>query len=238
MAGPISTRLASQKEVALDVVEFVFDLLTPADFSFQPGQFVTLSVGNDPQGHPIRRSYSIASLPEDPGRLRLIVKLTRGGSAGAFFRSLNLGDAVEMTGPHGFFVLDAHHPGDVVLAATGTGIAPVLPFLNELAHRDETGRRFLHWGLRSEADVFAYPELEKLCKRANCDLSLHLSAPSAEWRGLCGRINQPVLERLTTLRAPTFYLVGNGAMIRDLKQGLMTHGIDRKKQIRSEPFFD
>ena len=238
MAGPISTRLATQKELAVDVVSFEFDLLSPAEFSFKPGQFVTLSVGSDPQGHPIRRSYSLASMPEDTRRLRLIVKLTKEGPAGAFFRGLKLGDQVEMTGPHGFFVLDAQHPGDVVLAATGTGIAPMLPFLNELAARNEAGRRYLHWGLRSEADLFAYPELQALCERACCDLALHLTAPSPAWQAPVGRINQPVLDRLATLQSPTFYLVGNGAMIRELKQALMSRGIDRKRQIRSEPFFD
>jgi CDP-4-dehydro-6-deoxyglucose reductase, E3 len=238
MAGPISTRLLRQSTLATDVLAFVFEILAPTDFTFCGGQFVTLSVGKDALGQPIRRSYSIASSPDDGKQLRLIVKLTAEGPAGGFFRALKLGDTIEMTGPHGFFVLDRSHPGDVVFAATGTGIAPVLPFLTELAGRKEIGQRFLHWGIRSEADLFGQDELEKLCSEARCKLSLHLSAPSGPWKGDVGRINQPVLDRLPMLHAPTFYLVGNGAMIRELKAALMAQGIDRKRQIRSEPFFD
>jgi len=43
---------------------------------------------------------------------------------------------------------------------------------------------------------------------------------------------------LPGLRAPTFYLVGNGAMIADAKRALMDRGVDRKRQIRTEAFFD
>ena len=39
------------------------------------------------------------------------------------------------------------------------------------------------------------------------------------------------------LRQPTFYLVGSGAMIRDVKAGLVARGVDRKRQIRNEVFF-
>ena len=43
---------------------------------------------------------------------------------------------------------------------------------------------------------------------------------------------QPSLDR------PTFYLVGSGAMIKDVKTGLQARGVDRKRQIRNEAFFD
>ena len=43
---------------------------------------------------------------------------------------------------------------------------------------------------------------------------------------------------LPQLAEPTFYLVGNGAMITELKRELMNKGINRKKQIRTEAFFD
>jgi hypothetical protein len=51
-------------------------------------------------------------------------------------------------------------------------------------------------------------------------------------------VTQPVLELLPSLARPTFYLVGNGAMITELKRELQARGVDRKKQIRTEAFFD
>ena len=70
---------------------------------------------------------------------------------------LPLGAAIAMTGPHGFFVLDAAHTGDVVFGATGTGIAAVMPMLGELGRTPPGAghRRMIFWGVRHESDLFA-----------------------------------------------------------------------------------
>ena len=47
-----------------------------------------------------------------------------------------------------------------------------------------------------------------------------------------------MLDALPSLTNPTFYIVGNGAMIAELKRSLIAQGIDRKKHIRTEAFFD
>jgi ferredoxin-NADP reductase len=52
-----------------------------------------------------------------------------------------------------------------------------------------------------------------------------------------GRVSSPLLGLAGTLDRPTFYLVGSGAMIKEVKAGLVAAGIDRKRQIRNEAFF-
>ena len=52
------------------------------------------------------------------------------------------------------------------------------------------------------------------------------------------RSTPAILEQLPNLAAPTFYLVGNGAMITELKRELVERGVNRRKQIRTEAFFD
>jgi CDP-4-dehydro-6-deoxyglucose reductase len=238
MPGSLITRLARRSTLAADVVEVELSLVEPERLAFRAGQFVTLSVGKDPAGHDLRRSYSIASRSDRGESLRLILRMVAGGPGSDFFAGLALGDLVRMTGPHGFFVLDDHHAGDVVFAATGTGIAPVLPMLAELAGRAESGRRLVYWGMREDGDLFAPEEVAATCAAAGATLRTYLSRPSAGWAGLRGRITPAVLEALPGLDTPTFYIVGNGAMIQELKSGLMERGIDRKKQIRTEAFFD
>ncbi|MDX2020345.1 MAG: FAD-dependent oxidoreductase [Deltaproteobacteria bacterium] len=237
-SGPIRARLSSMVKVSRDVTDLRFALETPPVLDFKPGQFVTFAVGKDDKNQPIRRSYSLAGLATRGHELRMLVKLLPDGAAGEFFASLAADTVVEMTGPHGFFVLDAVHEGDVVLAATGTGLAPILPMLHDLAQRQEVGHRYVYWGLRGEDDLFLYDELLALCEAAQAELFVFLSQGSDAWTGLRGRITIPILERLPLLKEPTFYMVGNGAMIRELKQELMDRGINRKKQIRTEAFFD
>lgn len=236
--GVLSTRLASRAGINADVLDLTFAMQTPPRCDFQAGQFVTLSVGRDPAGLHLRRSYSIAS-PSDRGEaLRFLVRIIPGGSASAFFVETPIGAPVEMTGPHGFFVLAPRHEGDVVFAATGTGIAPVLPMLGELTRRDEPGRRHVFWGLRREEDLFLEEEVRATCAAAGATLEIWLSRPSPGWTGSRGRITDPVLALAPGLRLPLFYLVGNGAMISDVKRRLVAAGIDRRKQIRTEAFFD
>lgn len=238
MPGPIATRLASRATVANDVVDLAFDLLEPPRLSFRAGQFVTLAVGRDAAGQSLRRSYSIASMSDRGESLRFLIRVIPGGVASDFFLNLPLDTEVEMTGPHGFFVLAPEHPGDVVFAATGTGLAPVLPMLGELRGRQETGRRLVYWGLREQSDLFVPDEVQAVCDSAGATLMTYLSRPGEGWTGLRGRITRPVLEQAAALRSPTFYLVGNGAMIAEIKAGLVASGVDRRKQIRTEAFFD
>jgi ferredoxin-NADP reductase len=46
------------------------------------------------------------------------------------------------------------------------------------------------------------------------------------------------LQEAPSLASPTYYLVGNGAMIAEIKTALVAAGVDRRKQIRTEAFFD
>jgi len=153
--------------------------------------------------------------------------------------ALPLGATVTMTGPHGFFVLDPVHAGDVVFAATGTGVAAVMPMLGELAARGPSARKtVVFWGLRRQEDIFLRDEIDALAAVSGAELAIHLTAPGPEWPGLRGRITPALLERLPSFTAPTFYLVGNGAMITELKRELISRGVNRKTQIRTEAFFD
>ena len=166
------------------------------------------------------------------------MRIVAGGPASDFWSALPLGAELDLTGPHGFFMLDQHHQGDVVFAATGTGLAPVLPMLGELEQRHEPGRRLVYWGARRESDLFVPDEVRAACAAAGASLRVHLSQPSPAWTGMKGRITGAILEDFGGLVSPTFYVVGNGAMIDELKKGLIARGVDRKRQIRTEAFFD
>lgn len=212
--------------------------VTPADLRFRPGQFISVNVGTDGDNNPILRSYSIASPPERRGEIALVLRLLSDGVGSRFFDALRPGDAVRFTGPMGFFVNELAHTGDVVYVATGTGIAPLLPMIEETLRRAESGRVLLFWGLRSETDVFYQDELSALSTRQpRFAHHIYLSQPQGFCR-LRGRVTGPVLELLPGLREPTFYLCGNGQMIEELKAGLVARGVSRKRQIRTEAFFD
>jgi ferredoxin-NADP reductase len=220
------------------VIEYVLRLDRAEPLAFRPGQFISLSVGQDGDGNPILRSYSLAS---PPGRsdVSIIIKVVPGGVASEWFARLAAGARVRFTGPMGFFVLDFAHAGDVVFGATGVGITPVLAMLDETLARAESGRVILFWGNRHPQDLFWQAELdERQRKHPRLDVRRYVTGAAPDWSGLRGRITPAIVDELPKLAKPTFYLVGNGAMIRDVKQELQARGVDRKRQIRNEAFFD
>jgi ferredoxin-NADP reductase len=247
MPGPITAALTGRAPIAPGITELWFDVRTPDRLAFRAGQFVSIAVGGEAATSIPRRSYSIASQSDAGERLRFIIRVIPEGAASEYLMSLPLGAAVTMTGPHGFFVLDPSHAGDVVFGATGTGIAAVMPMLGELARQPRPGARepgwahpgrYVYWGVRQEADLFARDEIEALAARAGAELRLYLTAPGPAWTGERGRITPALLGALSEFQAPTFYLVGNGAMITEVKRELIARGVNRKTQIRTEAFFD
>jgi ferredoxin-NADP reductase len=238
-----TAELVARETIAANIAELSFALREPPQLAFKAGQFVSISIGPpapDAEPHP-RRSYSIASQSDAGQVLRFIIRVIPEGKASEFLMSLQLGTVVHMTGPHGFFVLDAAHPGDVVFGATGTGIAAVMPMLGELGRRragGEARRCIVLWGARQESDLFARAEIDGLAAQAAADLRVYLTAPAEGWAGGRGRITQALVDILPELVSPTFYLVGNGAMITEVKRELIARGVNRKAQIRTEAFFD
>lgn len=227
--------VVDKRVLARGVVEWRFRADEP--LRFRAGQFLSVRVGTDDGGASVLRSYSLASSSGAP-EFSLILKLVPGGPGSHFFETLKQGERVRFTGPMGFFVLDLAHTGDVVFGATGVGIAPVLPMLDEALARDERGRVRLYWGNRDAADLFWLDELAARAKNPRFEMKLFLSGtPPPGWTGGTGRITPAVLADLAQFDEPTFYLVGNGAMIRELRGALVERGVDRKKQIRNEAFY-
>jgi len=232
-------RLIERREIAQAIDELVFEV-EGEPLHFRAGQFISLRVGEEAEGAAILRSYSLASLPGSP-RFSLIVKRIPGGLATRYLEALPPGTLMRFTGPMGFFVLELAHPGDVVFGVTGVGIAPVLPMLHELlARTTEHGRVHLLWGSRHRSELFWQAELAALrAAHPRFSVRTFLSAPGEATEGLeAGRISTPILTLASALDRPTFYLVGLGAMIREVKAGLVAAGFDRKRQIRNEAFFN
>ncbi len=187
--------------IAADV--FALDLKVDDALPFRAGQFISLRVGLDEDDNPIQRSYSVASSPAS-ATLRLIVKRVPGGFGSDFLDALKLGDALTFAGPMGFFVLELAHRGDLVFGATGVGIAPVLPMLDEALARAESGGAFAHWGIARAPDhLFWLDELK--ARQANPRFSYRLFISGAELPdgATAGRITQPIVDALDELVTPS-----------------------------------
>jgi NAD(P)H-flavin reductase/ferredoxin len=146
-------------------------LVLTVDLHFLPGQYIDIWVpGTDGEA---RRSFSIANLPAE-GRVEFMIKRYPGGrlsgmlggrdqdpTGGSTERRISVGDELQFTGPYGAFHL-RRGERPILMIAGGSGMAPVLSVLRQLAAEQcERPVRFFY-GARSEDDLFHLEPIQAL----------------------------------------------------------------------------
>lgn len=184
-----------------------------AGFAFKAGQYAEAEV---PGLAGAWRSFSMANPPGERGRVDLIVKILPGGVfSTALETGLRPGDSMRLRGPLGQFgVRLSHRP--MVMVAGGSGMAPVLSMLKDLA---DTGNRrevtFLY-GARARRDLFLLDELDALAAEHDwLTFVPALSEPSDGdgWEGETGLITEVLARRHPATRGMEAYLCGPPPMI-------------------------
>lgn len=206
----------NRKELANGLFTFSLDPPAAVRGTFHtPGQYHRLAVEGVGESY-----FAMASAPT----ASLFDYLARAGSSVA--DALIDGAEVTVTaivGPG--FPLQAARGYDVLLVATGTGIAPIRSVIETLLpQRSSFGRVQLVYGARTQSELAFSAEFESW-SRAGIGLHLTLSAGHAAWSGEVGRVQQ----RLTALElAPgrTFaFLCGQNAMELEVTERLQSLGL-------------
>lgn len=206
----------------------------PAEFQFRAGQFVMLHVPTDAK--PALRAYSIASSEHCKNGYRLIFKYVDNGLASEYVWKLKGGEVLDFTGPFGRVFFKEPPTEQVVFLNTGSGVSQHFSFIESFMEKYPDLKYRLLFGVRTEGDIYYMDELERLKKQLK-DFEYHfvLSRSSPEWTGKKGYV-QNFLPEFNYKEIPTtFYLCGNGAMIKDVKAKLAEDGID-PKSILAEAF--
>ncbi len=142
------------------------------------------------------------------------------------------GERVEVTAPLGAgFPVKHARDRDVLLFASGAGIAPIRALLQTLVHdRSSYGKLALYYGQRRETH-FAYSREQAHWKNNNVDVVLCCSQPSGVWNGERGYVQEVAQRHLfssialnATSRAVAF-LCGTHNMVRDVRATLAATGM-------------
>ena len=186
----------------------------PAGLSFVAGQYVEVAVpGTDDSW----RSFSMANPPGDAGQVELIIKVIPGGAfSAALDVSVARGDTMRLRGPFGQFgVRLSHRP--MIMVAGGSGMAPVLAMLRDLAAARNRRDVVFFYGARTSRDLFLVDELEDLAQSHDWfTFVLALSEPDASdgtWAGETGLITDVLQRHLPSTSGMEAYLCGPPPMI-------------------------
>jgi predicted ferric reductase len=199
-------------------------------FHFVPGQFQFLRLhGADipSEEHP----FTIASSPARSGRISLTIK--ESGDFTARIGRVRPGDRATVHGPFGRFSHTLHpDEGDLVFAAGGVGITPLVSMLRYMRDHREARRVLLAYASRSAADVLFRDELEAMQAGAHPVLKVvHVlaDAPSS-WVGETGKLDADRLARLCGgVESKAFYLCCPPPMAASLIRGLRRKGVNPRR---------
>lgn len=216
------------------VRELVIETSEPAQFQFKAGQFVMLHVPHDPK--PALRAYSIASSDREQNGFRLLFKFVETGVASTFVWKLQGNEELTFTGPFGRVFFKEPPTEQIVFLNTGTGLSQHYCYLMSKRELHPNLKYRMLFGVRTEKDMYYEPQLEALKKEMpNFDYEFVLSRPSESWTGKKGYI-QHFIKDFDYMKTPTtFYLCGNGGMIKEVKAQLEADGFD-KANVLAEAF--
>jgi ferredoxin-NADP reductase/ferredoxin len=183
------------------------------NFGFRPGQYIEIA----PAGSEEWRAFSMAGAPAVSGQMELLVKQIPSGYFSAYLKDeAKAGDVLDIRGPYGQFGV-SETAAPMVMIAGGSGMAPIMSMLRQLAAERSTREIQFFYGARSSGDVFWAEEIMRLGDRLPAfEFIPALSEPgdAQGWQGEVGLITEVVARRTPeSLRASEGYLCGPPGMI-------------------------
>jgi ferredoxin-NADP reductase len=147
---------------------------------------------------------------------------------------------MELSGLHHEPVRDLIAPEALgfVGLSTGSGIGPLWGFAERALSSGFARPITLFAGYREAADICLAPELDALQARyPGFRWQPTLTSPDPHWTGLVGRVCESVPPLIEAPGTRHFHLVGNGAMLVEMKAALALCGVP-EGQVTSEVFFN
>ncbi|MGH7452217.1 MAG: ferredoxin--NADP reductase [bacterium] len=232
-------RLVERFEVAEGTMAFGFE--QPADFKFTAGQFITLILPNplydDAKGN--RRTFSIASPPQETGRLLIATRMT-GSALKRSLAELVLGTPVEIFGPSGFFTLHGDASVPAIFIAGGIGITPFRSMVHDAAARQLPHRITLVYSNRNLESTAFHDEFQQIAatpRNFNYIPTLTQADKSPRrWEGEQRYVNADFLRNhVDDLANPIVYLAGPPGLVAGVTKAVLEAGADPSR-IHSEEF--
>lgn len=211
------SRVTTIEKVAPDVVVLTLQLPASERLHYRAGQYIEFLLRDGK-----RRSYSMASAPEDGGPVTLHIRHLPGGLfTDQVFTTMKERDILRFEGPLGTFFLRDDSDKPVVLLASGTGFAPLKAIVEHMIREKSTRPIALYWGGRRPQDLY----MDALCRQWAADLPqftyvpvVSNALPEDQWQGRTGFVHQAILADLPDLSQHQVYACGAPVMVDSAKR--------------------
>ena len=213
---------------------------------FRAGQHYDVRL-TAPDGYQAQRSYSVASAPNDLGRIDLTVELISDGEVSPYFHKVvEPGDVLEVRGPIGGpFTWTPDLSGPLLLLAGGSGIVPLKSILMHRGLAAPETPALLLYSARGPEDIIYRRFLDAVGRR-NPSVAVRCALTRRQppgWIGYSRRVDPAMLrECIGELLAmngneavPLAYACGPTGFVEAAADALLSVGIPEER-IRTERF--
>ncbi|MBI1390037.1 MAG: 2Fe-2S iron-sulfur cluster binding domain-containing protein [bacterium] len=216
----IAARLMEKTPLNARVIRLRFEPESRVDWA--AGQFVSLIRGDGES-----RSYSIASAPVRDGFIEMHVQRVEGGAISPWLHEeAEPGERIRLRGPYGdCFYLSGEPERPLLLACTGTGLAPIYGVLRDALALGHSGPiHLLHGGL-DESGLYLVDELLDLAGRYSNLSYTRCVLNGASKPGLVvGDIGELLLQTAPSFSGWRVYLCGAPDLVRLMQKKVFLHG--------------
>lgn len=193
------------------------------DFDYRAGQFITVWKNDD-----LGRNYSLASVAELDESIELHIRRIPGGVISNWLHDdVKVGDPLSIQAATGnCFYLPGLPEQDILLAGTGTGLAPLIGIARDALRQGHRGNIHLIHGARQIDDLYMH---ETLMDMALNHRQFHYYASVLKADKVMPPISvRPIEQRITEIvNNPVdwrIYLCGDAPVVNQLKRKLFVAG--------------
>lgn len=220
-AGRLETVIRGIRHLTETVIEL--RLACPEGFDYRAGQFATLI--NDGE---VARSYSIASVPGVDGDLEFQIALIPDGAMSAWLANgAAPGTTLHVQGPNGHcFYAGSDREQPLLLAGTGTGLAPLYGIARDAIKQGHQGPIHLFHGSLREGGLYLHDTLRALETETD-NFHYHpcvLNGPAADDVHV-GPLDALLLESLGSLKGYRAYLCGAPEFVKLMQRKVFLGGV-------------
>ncbi|XP_051855593.1 NADH-cytochrome b5 reductase-like isoform X2 [Antechinus flavipes] len=227
-------RISAMEQLTDDTCQVRFELPESRRLGLSPGQHLILQ--GTVNGLEVQRAYTPISCGNAEGYFEVLIKCYETGLMSQHVKSWKVGDMAFWRGPFGGFPYKPNQYGELLMLASGTGLAPMLPILKEITanEADETFVTLVGC-FRTFRGIYLKPLLEEQARYWNVRtvfvLSQEATLDALPWsyqeKTHLGRLNEALVRQLvgSCRRKPFALVCGSPQFLQDMAACLRGAGL-------------
>lgn len=210
-------------------------LKTEQQFDYHAGQFTTLWMNNK-----VTRSYSLASVSKLDNFLELhIRRIPNGVMSNWLCDEINVADSLQIQAATGeCFYVPGSPEQKILLAGTGTGLAPLIGIVRDALSQNHSGEIHLIHGAVQMEELYLNKTLQDMAEQHE-QFHYHINLLQAEDSASTNKavtLDQQLLDIAgSELAESKIYLCGDAPLVNNLKRKMFLGGASMKN-IYTDPF--